>query len=227
MCPCPYVQRFSTNELMNEIGWLVLLVNSFCPCCFFCGVRSIDRMIENYNLYTFECTKRMSEGKNWNKIGLYASAVVHCILISRYYMCRACQCRVSVGVCAKYCTVSTFILSQTRNKLTLKLKVHLVSFTHSLNYVTFYALINERRTKEEKHRSRRGAIICTLVNYGNRIKEACAEHKCTWMNGKEQYVELFPLSGQLGSVCTPQEAQTKKTFRMEIERYIIALKFTL
>lgn len=55
-----------------------------------------------------------------------------------------------VGVCVcEIHTVSTFILSQFRNKLTLKLKVHLVNFTHSLNYVTFYALHEERKRETE------------------------------------------------------------------------------
>lgn len=65
------------------------------------------------------------------------------------------------------CVVDAVILSWPHNKLTLK--VHLVNFTHSLKYVAFYTL--DKETMKQ-----RGAMICTLSNYSNRIKVACADN---------------------------------------------------
>lgn len=80
-------------------------------------------------------------------------------------VCICCVCEpVSVDFSVKYIRFPHLSYRSVITKLTLKLKVHLVNFTHSLNYVTFYAL-GEAKTKK-KYKKQRGAIICMLGNYG-------------------------------------------------------------
>lgn len=137
-------------KLVDLFYWSIPFVHSFY------AVRSIDRSVDwklrFVHVWMYKAKKK--------SVFIYASAVVCCILsdiLRQECMC-ACQCKIH--------TVSTFILSQSHNKLTSKLKVEPCEFYTFFKLCHLLRITGEERKKKKYSKNRRGAIICTLGNYG-------------------------------------------------------------
>lgn len=136
---CPCVQPFSVIKWINEWNWLTCFIGQFLLSIHFTLYgRSIDRSIENYVLYTFECIKRK---KSRYLFMHQQSCAVYCLI---YYVKNVC-----VPVSVKYIRFPHLSYRSLITNWRRNWRLNLVNFTHSLNYVTFYAL----RVKKERKKN--------------------------------------------------------------------------